>query len=478
MPIPQGPDPVTQGVLTSAPATAADLTTYTQPPGGAPDFTRVISSLRRFRWTILGLTLLGLGGGIAGTRVIKPNYSVQATIWIETPNKGKSGPIQGEELLESKAWVELLTTFKVLDPVVQRRKLYLDYAEKSDSTLFRAFDLTTRFLPGQFELSISKDGKSYRLVQRNGVYTEAGSLADSVGRQVGFRWAPRPTRAQWGRTVKFDIVTPREASGQLIKSLTTKLKEGNFLVLQLQDDNPEAAAATLNTLIQRYVDEAADQKRRKLTLLAAVLDTQVIDQAERLKSAEEALESFRVGTVTLPREDAPVAAGLQFTQPTVYSEYFKQRTVLDSLRRDQRDIEEVLKRNRAGEIAVDAFNTIGAIRQAPDLQKVLGELSTAEADLRTMLTKYTEEYDGVRRLRDRIQLLRTQTIPLYAEALVRQLQDRQNELSSRVSLSSRELQSIPVRSQNESRLKRAVDQADILYRSLEASRQQARLAEA
>src|SRR4026209_2614391 len=193
MPIPQGPDPVTQGVLTSAPATAADLTTYTQPPGAAPDFARVISSLRRFRWTILGLTLLGLGGGIAGTRVIKPNYSVQATIWIETPNKGKSGPIQGEELLESKAWVELLTTFKVLDPVVQRRKLYLDYAEKSDSTLFRAFDLTTRFLPGQFELSISKDGKSYRLVQRNGVYTEAGSLADSVGRQIGLRSPPPPT---------------------------------------------------------------------------------------------------------------------------------------------------------------------------------------------------------------------------------------------------------------------------------------------
>jgi len=479
MPIPQGPDPVTQGALTSTPATGADLATYSDTPHSSPDLTRVISSLRRFRWTILGLTLLGLGGGIAATRFIKPDYMVQANLWIETPNKGRAGsPIQGEELLESKAWVELLTTFKVLDPVVQERKLYLNYPEKADSSLFRGFDLTTRFLPGQFELSFAKDGKSYHLKQRNGVYAESGSLSDSVGRQVGFRWAPHPARSQWGKSVKFDLVTPREASGQLIKSLTTKLKEGNFLYLTLQNENPEAAAGTLNALIRHYVDEAADQKRRKLTLLAAVLDTQVIDQASRLKSAEEALESFRVGTVTLPREETPVAAGLAFTQPTVYSEYFKQRTVLDSLKRDQRDIEEVLKRNREGEIAVDAFNTIGAIRQAPDLQRVLSELSTAEADLRTMLTKYTEEYDGVRRLRDRIQLLRTQTIPIYAAALVRQLTDRQNELSGRVSLSSRELQSIPVRSQNEARLKREVEQADALYRSLEASRQQARLAEA
>lgn len=477
MRIPQGPDPVQQ-TLPAATVQGA-VEGYTESATPAPNFARVIGSLRRFRWVILGLTLLGLGGGIAASRFIKPDYSVQALIWIETPSQGKTGtPIQGEELLAAKAWVELISTYKVLDPVVQKQKLYLSYSDPQDAALFRNFDLGTRFLPGRFELIIGRDGKSYQLKHRNGVYTESGSVADSVGRQIGLRWTFRPDRSHWGKSVKFDIVTPREASGQLQKSLTPDLRENNFLRLTLRGKNAEATAETMNLLITRFVEEAADQKRRKLTLLAAVLDTQVINQAERLKLAEQAYESYRVGTVTLPREDVPVVPGLAMTQPTVYSEFFRQRTVLDSLRRDQRDIEEVLKRNQEGGIAVDAFNTIGAIRVAPDLQRVLNELSSAEADLRLQRTKYTDEFKGIKDLKDRIEQLRSQTIPIYANALVRQLQERQAELATRISRSSRELQAIPVRSQTEARLKREVDQAENLYRHLEAGRQEARLAEA
>ena len=477
MPTPEGPDLSSQTTLTAAPAPPA-LEGYNEPPTTAHNLFRIISSLRRFRWVILGLSLLGLGGGVLATRFIKPNYEVQAKIWIETPNRGKMGPIQGDELLGSRAWVELLTTYAVLDPVVQQQKLYLHYDEPKDSTLFRDFDLGTRFLPGQFELGISKDGRGYTLKQRNGMYNETGSLADSVGRQVGFRWAPRPERSQWGRDVRFDVVTPREASGQLIDNLSKSLKEESFLALTLKGGDAKKAEATLNGLITRFVSEAADQKRRKLTLLSAVLDTQVINQAARLKAAEEALESFRVATVTMPREDAPVAPGLQFTGPTVYGQYFMQRTLLDSLRRDQRDLEVVLKQSRESGVPIDAFNTIGSVRQAPDLQRVLGELSTAEAKLRELRTKYTDEYREVRDQLDRIQILRTQTIPTYATALVRQLQDRQAELSTRLGGASRELQSIPVRSQTEARLRREVEQAEMLFRQLEASRQQARLAEA
>src|SRR6266542_4663424 len=91
-----------------------------QPPDGAGPghaVTRVLATIKRFRWLILGLTVAGTGGGIIATRFIKPDFEVAATIWIETPSSGKAGtPIQGEELLGSKAWVELLTTFKVLDP--------------------------------------------------------------------------------------------------------------------------------------------------------------------------------------------------------------------------------------------------------------------------------------------------------------------------------------------------------------------------
>src|SRR5262249_48822084 len=162
------------------------------------------------------------------------------------------------------------------------------HEEKGDTLLFRGFDLASPFLPGQFELVISKDGRTYTLKQRNGLYSETGSLVDSVGHKIGFRWTPHPDKSVWGKDVKFDVITPREASGQLLSRLTTKLKEEQFLVMTLRDQSAKSAEATLNTLVRRFVDEAADQKRRKLSLLRAVLDTQVDNQALRLKQAEEA----------------------------------------------------------------------------------------------------------------------------------------------------------------------------------------------
>ncbi|HEV8149742.1 MAG TPA: Wzz/FepE/Etk N-terminal domain-containing protein, partial [Gemmatimonadales bacterium] len=179
---PVGPEQPMHMEVTAAP-TPVGVEPYSSPaPPSVATLTRVVSSLRRFRWVITGLTLLGLGAGIAATRIIKPDYAVQATIWIETPSQGRAGtPIQGEELLASKAWLELLTTFKVLDPVVQSRRLFLTIGDEADRPLFTEFDLSGRFLPGQFELTIEKDGRGYQLKQRNGIYAEAGNLADSVG---------------------------------------------------------------------------------------------------------------------------------------------------------------------------------------------------------------------------------------------------------------------------------------------------------
>src|ERR1041384_1773275 len=106
----------------NAASTPAGMESFAPQPqdevGAGHALSRALAALRRFRWLIIGFALAGIGGGIVATRFIKPDYEVAATIWIETPSKGKSGtPIQGEELLDAKAWVELLTTFKVLDPV-------------------------------------------------------------------------------------------------------------------------------------------------------------------------------------------------------------------------------------------------------------------------------------------------------------------------------------------------------------------------
>jgi capsular exopolysaccharide synthesis family protein len=438
-----------------------------------------LSAVKRFRWLILGFLLLGLGGGLVATRFIQPEYRVNATIFVESPNAGRQGePIQGGELLAGQSWVQLLRSFKVLDPVVRQRGLYLLGVGGADSALFRGFTLGNRFLPGEYEFVVGGEGKSYTLTHRGRLISEAGAIGDSVGRLVGFQWLPRPARALFGEKIRFEVLTPREASVKLSEQLITALRERNFLTLQLEGPDPDATATTLNAVLSQFIAEAATQKREKLSLLAEVLDTQVVEQAERLKLAEESLEAFRVSTVTLPRDETPVAAGLQFTQPTVYGTYFQMRSERDGLRRNRESIEELIPKAARGEVTVDAFNTIAAVRAAPDLLRVLGEYSTAQAELRAALVKYTEEHPGVKDLRDRIEVIRSQTVPLYASALVQQLKDQEHDLDIRIQQGSTELRTIPSRAQTESRLEREVDQADQLYRALERSRQQARLAEA
>jgi capsular exopolysaccharide synthesis family protein len=473
-----------QAPLVPAEISTASLEPYAEPPyqnTGSNNISRLISALRRFRWVIAGLTLLGVLGGVVATRFIEPEYEVSARILIEPPTGNRVGaPIQGDELLEAKAWIELLTSFKVLDPVVRERKLFVNHGGPEYARLFTNFELASdrRWIPGKFELAVDKNGKTYELKQRTGLYTETGALGDSIGRQLGFKWVPEFGKDDWGQDIKFEVISPREASVALTRRLVPTLRELNFLHLTLRDSDPEAAALTMNALINRFVEEAATQKRSKLTMLAQILDSQVADQARRLKEAEQQLESFRVGTVTQPREEAPMAPGLSFTQPTVYGSFFAQRNALDSIRRDRKEIEEVLRRTQTGEVAVDAFNTIASVRQAPDLQRVLGELSTMESALRDSLALYTDQHPGTNRLKDRIQLLRTQTIPIYAQALIRQIQDREAELETRIGTQSREMRQIPVRTQTEARLRREADQSASLYGTLENSRQQAKLAEA
>jgi capsular exopolysaccharide synthesis family protein len=473
-----------QAPLAPAEISTSGLEPYAEPPyqnTGSNNISRLISALRRFRWVIAGLSLLGIAGGIVATRFIEPEYEVSARILIEPPTGNRVGaPIQGDELLEAKAWIELLTTFKVLDPVVRERKLFVSPGAAGDARLFKNFELASdrRWIPGKFELAVDKNGKTYELKQRSGLYTEKGSVGDSIGLQLGFKWVPELGKDDGGRDIKFEVISPREASVALTRRLVPTLREMNFLHLTLRDTDPEAAALTMNALIRQFVNEAAAQKRSKLTMLAEILDSQVADQDRRLKDAEQRLESFRVGTVTMPREDVPIASGLSFTQPTVYGSYFSQRNALDSLRRDRKEIEDVLRRTKTGEVAVDAFNTITSVRQAPDLQRVLNELSGMEAQLRDSVAMYTDQHPGTLRLKTRIGLMRTQTIPLYAEALIRQLENREREAETRIGIASRELQSIPVRTQTEARLRREADQSASLYGALENSRQQAKLAEA
>jgi uncharacterized protein involved in exopolysaccharide biosynthesis len=415
---------------------------------------------------------------VAATKVIPPRFSTGATVWIQESNT-RSGPIQADELLDSRNWVELLTTYIVLDPVVQAERLYLQPKKVEDLRLFTNFSLANKYTPGTYELTIDDAGRAFSAApeQRDPGRRRAGGRFGRE-RPIGFRWVPPRELLTKGKKVIFTVLTPREASGDLLGRLTPRMNGKNFLRLTLTDRDGPRVASTLNTLVNRFVSVAAELKKENLKKLRLALEDQVQQADVSLKASEEALQAFRINTITLPGEQViPMAPGLSMTQAPVLGSYFTTKQELDQVRRDRRAIEEVLRRNQAGDLAVDAFQTIRSVQTAPDLKRVLDELSTAEAKRRELLQTYTSEFRDVKNIDERIQDLRKTVIPSYANALVTQLKNNEADLNARITGGSAELQSIPRRTMNEQRLQRDVDGKRVIFANLQNRYEEAKLAE-
>ncbi len=436
---------------------------------------RYIAALRRFKYLILTVTLVGTAVAAFATRFLKPEYTARATIWIEPPPSG-AGPIRAPGLLQSHSWAELLTTGVVLDSVAVNMELYLT-KDPADSLVFEGFSLSNRMLPGQFELSLDAEGKRFMLRTIDGIAVDSGVAGDSIGRPVGFRWAPTSSALGRSRTIKFKVISPRDASLALQSTLSANMaQDGNFLHLRLTGSNPSWIANTLNAVADQFVTVAAELKRSKLQILTDDLQKQVAVASRNLRIAENRLESYRIQIITEPNEGTPIRAGLQ-TQMTVVGSFFNQKVKLDEIKQDRSAMEEALRRGAAsGTLSVDAFQLIPSVRSAPDLMSALQELTTAEAELRALRYRYTDEHKPVRDLQERINTLRTQTIPAYTRALSDQLRVEEQTLESRIGVSSEELERIPSRSIHEQRLNREKLSAENLYQMLSDRYEEAKLA--
>ncbi len=414
---------------------------------------------------------MGTAASVGATRFLKPEYKATATIYIEPP-PDDAGPIRAAELLRSFGWLELLTTGVVLDSVAISQRLYLTPAKEKDSLAFADFALADKFVTRQLQAARSTRRDSAGRWSRTGQgVVERGAVGDSIGRPVGLPLGARDRETLGAdRTIDFSVVTPREAGQKLLNSFTTAAEQpaaGQLHpALGRRAPTPAKAAATLNDVINQFVDVAADLKRRKLAILTETLGEQVQYAEEQLREAETKLESYRVSTITLPTENVPVAAGLQSTQPTVLTNYFNQKIQVEELKRDRTALQGVVSRIGTPGFSMDAFQTIPAVRNAPDLNRALEELSSADAELRALKFRYTDEHKPVRDLQDRINTLRTQTIPALANGLVAQMLTQEQVLDGQIATQSRDLQQIPTRTINEQRLTREQQAAATLYTTL------------
>ena len=442
-----------------------------------PDWRRIASALSRFKWVVMLMVVLGLGAAFGATRVLRPVYRAQANVWVDVPNRrgdagtDARGPIRQGALLDADAWVELLRSYVVLDQVVRDLRLYVEVKRPSDRPTFLDFGVSDTFRPGGYELSVSADGRQYTLASE-GVEFERGTIGDSIGKRLGFRWAPAPGTLQPGRSVEFSLVPPRDAALRLGEHLDIRMDvNGNFLALELRGPNPVQISNILNAVTERYVEVAAQLKREKLTELTKILEDQLTTAQRNLDDAENALQRFRTRTITLP-SDRPAGQGAAGeTRDPVRATFFDMQVERDQLRRDGDAIDRLLAEGQT-----TALSAIESVQHAPELSNALKELSDKQAQLRAYQYHYSDAYPPLQRLAAEIADLQQRTIPTLARGLSTQLATRESELSRQVDAASGDLRQIPGRTIEEARLNRNAQLKEQTYKALQERFDQARLA--
>jgi capsular exopolysaccharide synthesis family protein len=417
--------------------------------------------------------------GLFAARRVKPEYDVQATVWITPELSQQSGPIRAQQLLPPTSWVELLRSFAIIDPVVHDLRLNVSYEQPRDSVLFKNFESLPTLRPGGYVLKI-ENGRRYVLSSGDGVALERGALGDSIGRKVGFGWAPDAQLLAARRELVFSISTPRSASVALLSKLHTSLPDdGQFLSISLSGTDPNRAARTLNAWAEQFVVSSGDLKKRHLLEFKKILSDQLSVAERELRNSEIQLEQFRVNTITLPSGDAPVAGGVQATRDPVIANYFQQKETLAEVQAERQALEGIIANAKGGALSTDSFLMLPAIlTNTPRLRMAIEELSSRQAALRTEQQFLTDANPRIKPLALAVHTLEYETIPQIAQTVLQTLRTRERDMNSRVDAQSRELRAIPSRAIEEMRLVRQVGASENLYGVLKGRYEEVALAQA
>lgn len=482
--MPSGPNEHFPAVL-SAPRNGAAIgaphdTDFDDEEEGGLDLGRYLAAVLRNKWMILGLGAAGLAAGFGASKLVKPVYEARASISINVADRTQTSPVRNTPLLESRAWLGLLNSFFVLDEVVRRRHLYVSTAQPADVGLFENLSLADDFTTGDFRLTTDASGVRVRLSSVEGGVLEEAAAGDSLGASLGFLWVA-PSLSP-GQVVDFSISTPRDASVTLASEVVPSLPpvDASFMTLQLRGVDPEATAATLNTLAERFVEVATLLKREKLTYTAGMLREQLASAHIDLRAAEAELETYRVSTITLPSERGAtqIASGLTETRDPVRNAFFDLRINRDALVRDRDAINRALSSAAdSGELLLVTMRAIPSVTESTELTASLTELGEKRAEASALSVGFSQAHLPLQKLQREIEQLERRTIPTQAASLVASLNQRIGDFDQRIAASSREMQQIPTRAIEQARRERDLEIAQRIYSELRVAYEQAALAE-
>ena len=455
---------------------------WSLPPSEAQgiSWARYAEALKRHLPAIVIVIVAGTAAGYYASRRVKPLYQAQAKVWVEPARAAQqTGPIRSQQLLAETSWIELLRSFAIVDQVVHDLRLNVSYARPGDSIFFQGFDSQPSLRPGGYVLKVD-DRKNYVLSTKAGDVIERGIAGDSVGRKVGFGWAPASELFTPGKSLAFSVTTPRSVSAGLVSQVRASLPDdGQFLTISLSGQDPKRTSNILNAWVEQFVASSGELKKRHLREFKRILSAQLNHAEQELRTSEIQLEQFRVNTITLPSDASPVNGGVKATRDPAITNYFEQKQALVDIQNERAALEDIITKAKGGALNTQLFLQLPSLlSSSPQLRTAMDEVSSRQAALRSEQQFLTDANPRIKQLKESLRVLERQTIPALAEGALQILRSRERDMNSRVSSQARELRAIPTRTIEEMRLVRQVAATEKLYSVLRSRYEEVALAEA
>lgn len=444
---------------------------------------RSIAAITRYKWLVLVISALSVVAAFAIRGRFSAVYEAEGKVWISQDGQMQRGPVRAASLVPSSSWGDLLVSYAVLGKVVRELHLYVRAVDPRNSSLFSTVDANEALHPGRYTLTVDGRSRRYTLsTTRAGQeqVVERGSIADSVGRSIGLRWAPDTTALLKAGTVIFAVYTPRQASQQLRNQVRSVLpREANVLQVYVTGSDAWLVARTLNSVLRHLVETAGEFKKRNLTDVREALDTQLAFSGKALRTADDALEGFRRHTITLPSEaGTPVNGSVATSNNPAITNYFNLKLSLENTSRERAVLEQTLNDVESGGVALSAlWQVLPTDINTQEISSLLQEYTKRSAELRNAQATFTDDYQGVKDARAAIAQLKEREIPRAVTTVLEQLRRRETDLAREVGTGSSDLREIPARTFEEVRLARDVQARGQLYAMLQSRFEEARLAE-
>ena len=465
-----------------------------QPSQSAPDLEeagpdlsfvirRSIAAIVRYKWIVLTIVLLAGATAFAIHDRFSAVYEAEGKVWISSPDNPQRGPVRAGALLASNSWSDLLTSYAVIGKVVRELHLYVRPLDPRTNSLFANMDVNEVPRPGLYAVTVDSLTRRYTLkVTRKGKeeIVEHGTIGDSIGRPIGVHWAPDSTSLLKAGTVSFLLLTPRQASQQVRQQVRSVIpREGNVIHVYAVGQDAWLTSRTLNSVLRHLVETAGEFQRRNLTDVREALETQLAYAGKALQTADDALERFRMETITLPSEaGTPINGGIAITRNPAITNYFNLKLTLENTSHERVVLQQTLNDVRSGRLELSSlWQVLPTDINTQEISNLLQEYTKRSTELRNAQLSFTDDYQGVKDARAAVSQLRDREIPRAVTTAIEQLRRRESDLEHEVNVGSASLKEIPPRTIEEVRLTRNVEARGQLYGMLQGRYEEAHLAE-